>query len=49
MIERDRLGKSHLLTVLLMAFILRACVPLIAFITTKDKTVFFTSDTAGYL
>ncbi len=49
MTERDSSVKKWLLMVLLMAFILRLSVPLIAFETTKDKTVFYTTDTPGYL
>jgi 4-amino-4-deoxy-L-arabinose transferase-like glycosyltransferase len=49
MIEREHTAANYMLVVLLAAFILRLSVPLIAFETTKDKNVFCTTDTSGYL
>ncbi len=48
MIERERVSANYIMMVLLVAIILRLCVPLIASTTTKDENVFYTPDTVGY-
>ena len=49
MIVQEHSAANYVLVVILMAFVLRLAVPLIALATTKDKTIFYTSDTMGYL